>query len=152
LWKNSAEPEDFTMSELLVQKIQSVHRCVRYARTDYRKAGDSFAGDYTLQNSAILNLVRGCEQAIDIANHLIKTRKLGIPADSRESFILLQQAEIITPELSSALQKMVGFRNIAVHQYQEIDIALVATAIEKNSGDLIEFADVAAEFARKNPV
>jgi len=139
------------MSELLDNKIQSVHRCVRYARADHRKAGDNFAGDYTLQNSAILNLVRGCEQVIDIANHLIKTRKLGLPADSRESFMLLQREGVITHELSSALQKMVGFRNITVHQYQELDIALVAAAIEKNSDDLIKFADVAAEFAGKNP-
>jgi len=138
------------MSELLDNKIQSVHRCVRYARADYRKAGDNFAGDYTLQNSAILNLVRGCEQAIDIANHLIKTRKFGLPADSKESFEFLQREGVITPELASALQKMVGFRNIAVHQYQELDLALIAAAIENNSDDLIKFADAAAEFAREN--
>jgi len=138
------------MSELLDNKIQSIQRCVRCARADYRKAGDNFAGEYTLQNSAILNLVRGCEQAIDIANHLIKTRKSGLPTDSKESFYLLQQEEVITPELASALQKMVGFRNITVHQYQEIDIAMVAKAIEKNSEDLIKFADAAAEFAGEN--
>lgn len=138
------------MSELLDNKIQSVHRCVRYARADYRKAGDNFAGNYMLQNSAILNLVRGCEQAIDIANHLIKTRKLGIPVDTKESFALLHREGVITPELSSALQKMVGFRNIAVHQYQELDIAMVATAIESHSDDLIKFADVAKEFARNS--
>ena len=137
------------MSELLDEKIQSVHRCVRYARADYRKAGDNFADDYTLQNSAILNLVRGCEQVIDIANHLIKTRKLGLPADSRESFMLLQREGVISHELASALQKMVGLGKITVHQYQELDIAMVATAIEKNSDDLIKFAE-AAEFAGKS--
>jgi len=80
LWKSFTEPGGLTMSELLDKKIQSVHRCVQYVRKDSRKTGDNFAGDYTLRNSAILNLVRGCEQVIDIANHLIKTRKLGLPA------------------------------------------------------------------------
>ncbi len=41
-----------------------------------------------------LNVQRACELCIDIANHLIKTKKLGLPQDSKDSFSLLQRAAL----------------------------------------------------------
>jgi hypothetical protein len=54
------------------------------------------------------------ELAIDMANHLIKEKKLGLPKESKESFTLLEQAGIIPPNLAKKLRGMVGFRNILV--------------------------------------
>ena len=35
---------------------------------------------------------------------------------------------------------MVGFRNLAVHQYRELDLDIVESVIRKNLDDLLEFA------------
>ncbi|MEK7844314.1 MAG: DUF86 domain-containing protein, partial [Pseudomonadota bacterium] len=72
-----------------------------------------------------MNLQRAAELTIDIANHLIKLRKLGLPRDSRESFFLLEQAGLIDTEMMRKLQGMVGFRNILVHEYQKMDMAIM---------------------------
>jgi uncharacterized protein YutE (UPF0331/DUF86 family) len=47
---------------------------------------------------------------------------MGIPTSSRESFDLLEGQGVIPNDLAARLRKMIGFRNIAVHQYQQLNI------------------------------
>jgi uncharacterized protein YutE (UPF0331/DUF86 family) len=128
------------MNDVLVNKVQSIQRCVYRAREEYRAAGKQFANDYTRQDAAILNVTRACEQAIDLANHAIRTAKIGIPADSAESFELLVRAGIIVPELAGKLKKMVGFRNTVIHEYQVVDVRIVEAVIDTGLDDLLAFA------------
>jgi uncharacterized protein YutE (UPF0331/DUF86 family) len=60
----------------------------------------------------------------------------------RGSFALLEAGQLITRELSSRLQKMIGFRNIAVHQYQQLDLDIVDVVIREGLEDVLEFAEV----------
>ena len=48
---------------------------------------------------------------------------------------MLEKEGIIEKELSKKLQGMVGFRNIAVHNYQELDIEILKGIIENNLED-----------------
>lgn len=127
------------MNNIIINKTQSIQHCIKRAREELNKTGEDFTSDYTRQDAAILNITRACEQAIDLANHLIKTNKLGIPSDSRQSFDLLAEAEIISVEIAGSLKKMIGFRNTAIHEYQRINIPIVVNIIQKDSGDLIRF-------------
>lgn len=129
------------MNDIIINKTQSMQRCIARAREEYTFAGDKFTVNPTHQDAAVLNITRACELAIDIANHVIKTRKLGIPTDSRQSFELLEQAKIITQELSTRLQSMVGFRNVAVHDYRELDMGIVEWVIQEGLHDLLALAD-----------
>ncbi len=61
------------MNDVVINKVQSIQRCVLRAREEYRAAGGQFQSDYTRQDAAILNITRACEQAIDLANHLIRS-------------------------------------------------------------------------------
>jgi uncharacterized protein YutE (UPF0331/DUF86 family) len=137
------------MNDIVINKIQSIHRCIERARADYKAAGENFATDYTHQDAAILNIVRACELAIDLANHVIKSQKLGIPTSNAESFELLKRKRIIRPELEQKMKNMVGFRNIAVHQYQRLNIAVVEAIIKSDLDDLILFGDAIMEFVDK---
>uniref|UniRef100_UPI000409B33A type VII toxin-antitoxin system HepT family RNase toxin n=1 Tax=Methylohalobius crimeensis TaxID=244365 RepID=UPI000409B33A len=94
-----------------------------------------------------MNLQRICELAIDIANHLIKTKKLGLPQDSRDSFALLQRAGLIGAEQMKTLQAMVGLRNILVHEYQELDLKIMVDAIEHRMREVVDFANLALKAA-----
>jgi len=108
------------MSDVLEKKRASVERCIEKARDYYAMPSDkSFDDDYIKQDAVVINLQRACEQCIDMANHAIRLNKLGLPADSAESFTLLREAEIIDRDLEKKLIGMVGFRNIAVHQYRK---------------------------------
>ncbi len=129
------------MNDVVVNKVQSIQRCVYRAREEYRAAGVRFGHDYTHQDAAILNVTRACEQAIDLANLVIRTAKIGIPTDSAESFELLVRAGIIAAELGGKLRKMVGFRNTVIHEYQVVDVGIVEAVIETGLNDLLAFAD-----------
>ena len=129
------------MNDIVINKIQSMQRCISRAREEYEFAGRDLASSITHQDAAVLNITRACELAIDLADHLTKVRRLGIPTDSRESFELLAKAGFISPDLTRCLQSMVGFRNIAVHDYRELDAGIVDWVIEQGLEDLLTFAD-----------
>jgi uncharacterized protein YutE (UPF0331/DUF86 family) len=125
------------------RKIATIVRCVDRARAEYKQAAGAFKTDCTRQDAAVLNVTRACEAAIDLANMLIRKQKLGVPGEARESFALLERVALISAELSRRLQKMVGFRNVAVHQYQDLDLAIVEAVIRSGLDDLLVFAEMA---------
>ena len=129
------------MNDVIINKVQSIQRCILRAKEEYEQAGDTFRDDYTRQDASILNLTRACEQSIDLANHIIKTHKLGIPTRSSDSFSLLIENKIINKELGEKLIKMTGFRNTAIHQYQELNIGIVIAIITTGISDLLAFSD-----------
>jgi uncharacterized protein YutE (UPF0331/DUF86 family) len=102
----------------------------------------SFDSDCNLQDAALLNVVRACETAIDLANMLIRERRLGIPTESRESFDILLRERLLEPELAENLKRMVGFRNIAVHRYRDLDVDIVRDVIRGRLDDLLLLADL----------
>jgi uncharacterized protein YutE (UPF0331/DUF86 family) len=130
------------MNDVIVNKTGSIQRCIKRAKEELENAGDNFHEDYTRQDAAALNLTRACEQAIDLANFVIRKRKLGIPAASGESFSLLAAASILPGDLAERLVKMTGFRNIAVHEYRQLDVDIVVSIIRKDTDDLIRFTEI----------
>lgn len=130
------------MNDTIINKITSLQRCVQRARSIYKNKQKDFLYDFDAQDAAILNILRACELAIDLANYLIKQNKIGIPTSSAESFDLLAQNNIISFELAEKLKKMVSFRNISVHEYQKINYQIVIAVIENELDDLIRFTEI----------
>lgn len=130
------------MNDIIINKTGSIQHCVKRAREELDHAGENFRNDYTRQDAAILNLTRACEQAIDLANYVIRKKKLGIPTASADSFSLLTTALILPPALAERLVRMTGFRNTAIHEYQKLNIDIVISIIQKDVEDLIRFTEV----------
>ncbi len=136
------------MNDIVINKIQSIHRCVERAREEYQRAGNSFSEDYSRQDAAVLNVLRACEQAIDLANHIIRLYKMGIPSSSAESFILLQKKLVIDLKLAEKLSNMVHFRNTIVHQYEKTDINIVESIIQNDLNDVVLFTEKIMEYIK----
>ena len=136
------------MNEIILNKKVSIERCIQQIETYYAlDTGLPFATDYLRQDAIAMNLQRACELTIDIANYLIKSKKLGLPQDSRDSFTLLQQAGLITIEQMNRLQAMVGFRNTLIHQYQKLDLQIMVDVIEHHLRELLDYANAALNAA-----
>jgi uncharacterized protein YutE (UPF0331/DUF86 family) len=139
------------MMDVVLNKKESIERCIKQVRKYYALPSDvPFEEDYIKQDAIAANLQRMAEQAIDLANHVIRKRKLGLPKDSRESFDLLARAGVIPPELAKKLKGMVGFRNIMVHEYQKLDLKIMKDVIENRLDDLIEFTNMVIRFVKGN--
>jgi len=130
------------MDDIVLNKKESIERCIKQIRVYYASPSDiPFEENYFKQDAIALNMQRACEQCIDLANHTIKKRKLGLPKESRESFRLLTRNGIIPRDLAANLENMIGFRNTLVHQYQDLDIQLMVDVIENHLDDLIDFTN-----------
>lgn len=130
------------MNDVVINKRESIERCIRQVREYYRReSAVPFERDQLKQDAIAINIQRACEQAIDLANHLIRMRKLGLPKESRESFAILDREGIISADLSLRLQRMVGFRNVLIHQYQALDLGILLDIIQNRLQDLLDFAD-----------
>ncbi len=130
------------MNDTLLNKKVSIERCLSQVERYYAlDTGVPFETDYLRQDAVSMNLQRACELAIDMANHVIKVKKLGLPQDSRDSFSLLHDGGWISVEQMRTLQSMVGFRNILVHQYRKLELDIVVNVIEGRMWELLDFAD-----------
>ncbi len=137
------------MNDIIINKIQSIQRCIERAREEYQADIADFSSNYSRQDAAILNIMRACETAIDLANHITRKYKMGIPATSRESFELLMKKQVMSDVLCRKMSAMTGFRNIAVHTYQRLNVSVVIEIIEVGLNDFLEFTDAIAEFVHK---
>jgi len=127
------------MPDVVLNKIQTIERCLKRIQEEYVGFEDIFEENYTKQDSVILNLERASQATIDIATHIVKIKGLGLPNASRELFDLLLENHIISENICKQMQGMVGFRNIAVHDYQNLNIEIVVAIVEKHLGDFEGF-------------
>lgn len=126
------------MNDVILNKTATIERCIKRIHEVY--AGNpANLTDFTKQDSIILNIQRACEASIDLAMHLVSERKLGVPKSSREGFKLLQEAGLIDAALAKTLMNMVGFRNIAVHDYQALEIDILEAILDKHIDDFKHF-------------
>ncbi|ADQ45119.1 protein of unknown function DUF86 [Caldicellulosiruptor kronotskyensis 2002] len=136
------------IDDIIANKIQVIERCLKRIDEEYEHNPKNLL-NYTKQDSIILNLQRAIEAAIDIAMHLCAVFKFGVPQSSREAFDLLEQNKVVSKELAKRLKAMVGFRNIAVHDYQAINLEILKNIIEKNLSDFLEFKGAVLNFLQK---
>jgi uncharacterized protein YutE (UPF0331/DUF86 family) len=132
------------MDDILLNKMATIKRCVARINDVYDES--DFKESYTKQDSVILNLQRACEATIDVANFAVRKKRLGIPQRSRDGFVMLRQCGAITEAVSSSMQSMVGLRNIAVHDYQELNLEIVESVVRSHLQDFFVFITQVAEY------
>lgn len=126
---------------VILNKFETIEKCINRINEEYEGDSENLK-DYRKMDMIILNLQRACEAVLDLAIYIVSTRKLGLPQNKRQAFVLLEENKIIDESMSRNMQGMVGFRNIAVHDYKEIDEDILKDVIENHLTDLLDFARV----------
>ena len=127
------------LDDVVLNKVATIERCVARAREEYAAAGEDFATNHSRQDAAILNVQRACEAALDLGHHLLRRERLGLPQSARNVFDLLAQGHWIEAPLAESLKKMVGFRNIAVHDYQSLVLSITVSVITQHLDEFLEY-------------
>jgi len=130
------------VDDIIINKIDTINRCINRIKEEYINSEDEFYSNFTKQDSIILNLERVSQATIDLSTHIIRVEKFGIPKTSRDVFILLEQNNILSKNTSKSMQSMVGFRNLAMHNYQNLNLDIVVSIINNH---LIDFQDFIKE-------
>jgi uncharacterized protein YutE (UPF0331/DUF86 family) len=136
------------MDDVVVNKAAAIERCVRRVREVFADDERNIYGDLTRQDSIVLNLQRACETSIDLAMHLVRRERLGVPQESREAFELLASAAGLDRQLADRLKAMVGFRNVAVHDYQALNLDIVREIVRNRLEDVLTFERWALQTTR----
>ena len=68
---------------------------------------------------------------------------------SRDDFDILVSNSIIEAQLAKQLKAMVGFRNIAVHNYQELKLEVIEGIIKNNLNELLKFGKVILDMIKR---
>lgn len=126
--------------DVILNKATSIERCLQRICEEYAGDDNNLFTNQTKQDAIVLNLQRACETAIDLAMYVVNQRRLGVPQESRDAFTLLQTAGILLPDLATRMQKMVGFRNVAVHEYTRLNLDVVRAIITKQLDDFRTFS------------
>ncbi len=125
---------------VIIAKLNSLARCVDRIRSKTPESVELLIDDYDLQDIISLNLERSIQNCVDIAAHILSEHDLPVPETMAESFENLKDLDYIPGDLALRLKKAVGFRNLAVHSYSDIDWGIVFSIITERLDDFPEFA------------
>jgi len=126
--------------DVLINKAATIERCVARAREEYAADPEGFAENFSHQDAAILNIQRACEAALDMGLHIIRRERLGVTQSTRDTFTLLAQAHWLTPAVAEQMKRMVGFRNVAVHDYQSLQLPITLNILTHHLDDFLVFS------------
>jgi len=124
--------------DVVLAKVAAIQKCLRRIR-DVTGLDPDRLDEVDNQDIFVLNLQRAIQSAIDLATHIVASEGLGIPDTIRGNFVLLEHAKVISRSLTRKMQAMVGFRNIAIHDYQVLDVDILKAILAKHLKDLEQF-------------
>jgi len=124
--------------DVIMAKVAIVQRCLKRIRETTDSNPDSL-DDIDKQDIFVLNLQRSVQAVIDLATHIVASESLGLPETIKDNFRLLLENRIIDKGLAIKMERMVGFRNIAVHDYRSINEKILKSILSKHLSDLEEF-------------
>ncbi len=125
---------------VVLNKLESLRRCLQRVQDKTPGSADLLVEDVDLQDIIALNLERAIQTSVDIGLHIISDLEVPVPETMAQTFDVLKKAGCLEAATAERMAKSVGFRNTAVHAYQEIDWTIVYCIITDHLNDFREFA------------
>lgn len=125
---------------IVARKIESLRRCLQRVRDRCPAEVGALRSDLDAQDVLVLNLSRAVQICVDLATHRLADLALPPPETMGQAFDHLADAGVVDPGLALRLKKAVGFRNLAVHNYDVIDWAIVFAIATHHLVDFEDFA------------
>ena len=117
--------------ERIERRLIKLEQTIRKLKEISTYSWEEYSQNEGLKDRAERNLQLAAQSCIDLANHFIADFGFRVPLTYAESFVVLREEGIISPDLAEAMQKITGFRNILVHDYLEIDQQIVYATLSK---------------------
>lgn len=125
---------------IVEEKLESLRRCVARIESKHPVSIEALQADLDLQDIITLNLTRAVQLCVDIGAHLLSSTEQAPPSTMGEIFEKLYAERVISEELMRKMKNAVGFRNIAVHGYNQLDYAIVFHIVDRNLDDFRQYA------------
>ena len=129
--------------KVIGEKLLSLNRCLERVKLHTPADVEALQSDFDTQDIICLNIQRAVQISVDIAAHILAEQLHEQTPTMAETFLALSRYELLDSQLASRLAKAVGFRNIAVHEYDTLDMNILYSIITKEIGCFYEFSDAA---------
>ncbi len=123
--------------ELVAKKLAEIETYVR----ELRSLGQLSLIEESVKEERFVvhTLQLAIQAALDAASHIVSDQRLGEPRENRDLFDFLARDGWFGTELAATLGRMVGFRNLLVHEYAAVDLSIVREVVERRLDDLLDF-------------
>ena len=121
------------------KKIDSILRCLTRIEQRLPMDEEEFFLDYDAQDVVVLNITRAVQLSVDIATHVLSTGNEAVPDTMSDAFTKLYRQGVISERVAEKMKKSVGFRNIAVHSYNDVDLSITYAIARNHLQDFKEF-------------
>lgn len=132
---------------ILAQKIESLRRCIKRVAEKTPTDVDQLIEDPDIQDILVLNISRAVQLCVDIGSHIISETEEPAPATMGDVFTTLTKLGAITPATREVMRKAVGFRNVAVHNYDTINWEIVFAICQKSLPDFRRFVEEVTNYS-----
>lgn len=126
--------------EVIEQKLESLRRCLQRIEEKCPATAEILTADFDSQDILALNLSRAVQLCVDIGAHIVSNRNVPPPATMGQTFDVLAEMGTISQHLAAKMKNAVGFRNIAVHNYEAINWQIVHAIATRHLSDFKDFA------------
>jgi uncharacterized protein YutE (UPF0331/DUF86 family) len=126
--------------DLIRSRLVSLQRCLMRVQERCPIDVATLRSDLDLQDIVTLNLERAVQLAVDIAGHVVAANGLAAPGTMAAAFDGLADLGVISGKNAARMRKAVGFRNVAVHQYDALDWDVVFAIATVHLDDFRSFS------------
>lgn len=131
--------------QVVEEKIAALRRCINRIIEKRPDHVETLTENLDLQDILSVNLERGVQLCVDIGAHIIANSESEAPSTMAETFTILHRLEVISEPVADNMRQAVGFRNIAVHNYQQINWEIVFNICHKKLDSFKQFAKEISE-------
>ena len=131
------------------RKLSDLKRYVGFLRQYQKKTLNDLKKDHTLRAAVERYMQLSLEIVIEIGEMVIAYKGFRKPAKHREIIQILAENKILPKAFSQKFAPAMGFRNILVHRYGELDINKLYSHLKNDIKDFDTFARYVAEYIKK---
>lgn len=137
-------------AKFINSRATTIQRCIDRLEEIHPRSVNEYPSSHDREDLLLINLIRLAEACIDIAKHVAKLTGHASLRDAHSSFRSAAEDLDISLKEAEALAKMVGFRNLAVHDYTKIESSIVEDIVENHLALPLKFSINAKAFVKQN--
>ncbi|MBU3942601.1 DUF86 domain-containing protein [Patescibacteria group bacterium] len=138
-------------NQKIIEKLEKFKEALSYLYQLQKEAENEkvFLADFHLFGNTERYLQLSIQSIIDISHLIIIDLSLDRPEDNYEAISILFENKVISEKLAQKITKMIGLRNILVHEYGKIDKKKIYKILRNQVEDLEEFNRQIVKFLKQ---
>jgi len=134
--------------EEIYSKLEDLKKYVQFLRSYQSHRKEELRENYTLRGAVERYLQLALECTLDIGEMIISKEGFRKPETYREVIEILGEEGILPREFAKRFAPSMGFRNILVHRYAEVDLDELYQHLQDDLEDFNTFAKCVAKYVK----